>query len=769
MLPPRRADDEGVPDGTCELLDAYALGDGETGDIGPDPWAAVVRLPDGSIVGTPLLRSGSGDLDVRRARPGDGVSAALLTRFADPGADASATAFSLHGVVADPPPASASERGFDVDQTHDSVVVADSVVVKWGVRLAPQEGQPPAVRLLRQLSSAGFTEMPTPRGHLLWRDLGSPESGGPTRLALLASAADYLPGAQDGWDWYVDDVLALLTGERDLGGVLEPATALGGLVARFHVALATPTESGSPTRSIARRLDHLAHWQAGALLGSTRPLSVTSGEEGERLRALADRAAAALDQLATIGSTPRTLVHGDLHVGQVLRWSGGYALNDFDGNPVLTSEEQRAKQPPARDVAGMLQSLDHVGRIASRRTQRRQDEEVERWIAGAKVAFLDAYRAGPAYSRTRRAPRRAAPAAVRRRAGVPRVRLRSPAPADLDPRTRPCPARPAERGPLMEPHGFLADVERSPETMLELATALDDDALGLGSLPTDVDRILLLGMGSSTYAAGVVAARLRAAGFDAVAELASSHLLPPATARTLVVAVSASGGSVETVDALTRYSGRSPVVAVTEQPDSPVAKAADVVVPLLAGPEEGGVACRSYRHTIAVLLALAERFAPSLDPRVPEMLRLAAAATADLLERRHAWLPAAADLVDGRDGSWVVGPAHRLASAQQSALMLREGPRRPSHACETGDWSHVDVYLTKTLDYRMLLLPGSTYEPELLRWTAERGSTVVSVGADVPGAGATIRYRHDEVDDVRLLTEVTVAELVAHRWWAAAS
>jgi len=136
---------------------------------------------------------------------------------------------------------------------------------------------------------------------------------------------------------------------------------------------------------------------------------------------------------------------------------------------------------------------------------------------------------------------------------------------------------------------------------------------------------------------------------------------------------------------------------------------------------------------------------------------------------RDARLEAArvADRLAGPQGSWVVAPARRLASAQQSALMLREGPRRPSHACETGDWSHVDVYLTKTLDYRMLLLPGSAYQPELMRWVAERGSTVVAVGADVEGAAAAVRYPGDDVDDVRLLTETTVAELVAARWWAA--
>ena len=325
----------------------------------------------------------------------------------------------------------------------------------------------------------------------------------------------------------------------------------------------------------------------------------------------------------------------------------------------------------------------------------------------------------------------------------------------------------------MEPNGFRSDVERTPDTLALLADAIETGSLPLDDVPTDVDRILLLGMGSSMYAAGVAAARMRSVGLDAVAELASSSLLPPPSRRTLVVAVSATGGSTETVDAVARYSGRGPVVALTEQPDSPVAQAADLVLPLQAGPELGGVACRSYRHTLALLLALGSRFSPAVAVDLGDSCRRAAAATADLLDRRGDWLPQIADLLDGPDGSWVCAPAARMASAQQSALMLREGPRRPSYACETGDWSHVDVYLTKTLDYRMLLLSGSAYEPELLRWTAERGSTVVavgpSVGAPAEGTAAVLRFPDDALDDVRLLTETTVAELVTHRWWSALS
>jgi len=191
-----------------------------------------------------------------------------------------------------------------------------------------------------------------------------------------------------------------------------------------------------------------------------------------------------------------------------------------------------------------------------------------------------------------------------------------------------------------------------------------------------------------------------------------------------------------------------------------------VHVPMLAEKEEGGVACRSFAHTLGLHLALQELLVGGVSPS--SVVDAAADACADLLERRSEWLAPISELLLGPDGTAVVAPGGRLSSAQQSALMLREGPRLPAIACETGDWSHIDVYLTKTTDYRMLLLPGSRWEPQLLDWCNQRGSTVVALGADVPGAAYTLRYAGDDADDVRLLSEALVCELVAQRAWESA-
>ena len=318
----------------------------------------------------------------------------------------------------------------------------------------------------------------------------------------------------------------------------------------------------------------------------------------------------------------------------------------------------------------------------------------------------------------------------------------------------------------MEPDLFAADLAEKPARLDALADALAGDD-PWNALPDDVGRVVLVGMGSSAYASGVCAARLRSRGIDAVSELASSDLRTQVRPGDVVIAVSAGGGSRETASAVEHYRDRAPVVLLTNKPESELAQSVSAVVDLRAGAERGGVACRSFQHTLVLLLAL-ERRLVGLDRDLSALVHRSAEASADLAARADEWLPPVRTLLDGPDGTHVVAPVSRLSSAQQSALMLREGPRRSAHAHETGDWSHVDVYLTKTTDYRMLLLAGSRWEDELLRWCAERGSTVVAVGADVEGAAFSLRYQHDDDHDVRLVTEVLVAELVAADLWSTA-
>ncbi|MCP9271945.1 SIS domain-containing protein [Mycolicibacterium arenosum] len=319
----------------------------------------------------------------------------------------------------------------------------------------------------------------------------------------------------------------------------------------------------------------------------------------------------------------------------------------------------------------------------------------------------------------------------------------------------------------MKPDGFVTDLFRKPEVLRALAETLASENPWAAVVPADTARVVLLGMGSSAYAGAVAAARMRSRGVVAVSELASSQRLPAWGEAALVVATSASGGSVETLDALVRLPASVPTVALTNTKDSAITERCGGVVPLHAEPEVGGVACRSYQHSLALLIALECHLTGASTAGLVASLDAAADATDQLLATESDWLPEVSQLLLGPSGTHLAAPAERLCSAQQGALMLREGPRRPAVGCETGDWSHVDVYLTKTTDYRLLVFAGSPWEHQLAEWTTSRGSTVVGVGGEVPGAGYELRYPGDTEDDVRLLTEVLVPELVAARAWQA--
>jgi fructoselysine-6-P-deglycase FrlB-like protein len=315
----------------------------------------------------------------------------------------------------------------------------------------------------------------------------------------------------------------------------------------------------------------------------------------------------------------------------------------------------------------------------------------------------------------------------------------------------------------MNPLAFLADLQTKPDWLDLLAGRL---AHGnpFAAAPRDVDRVLFLGMGSSRFAASVAAQDLRVAGIAAAAEPASVDASWPPDPRTLVVAVSATGESAETLDAVERYRGRSPVIALVNDPASTLAERADAVVEMGAGEEVGGVACRTFQHTGLLLRAL-ESHLTGLDDDLGGLTRQVAAASADLLRSSVDWLPSIVTTLASPDGLYVLAPLERFSSAEQGALMIREGPRRPAVGCETGDWAHVDVYLAKTLDYRAILFAGSRWDGQALDWLVKRGATVVAVGADLPGVASVIRYQDDDDPVVARYAEVLVAELLAATWW----
>ena len=276
--------------------------------------------------------------------------------------------------------------------------------------------------------------------------------------------------------------------------------------------------------------------------------------------------------------------------------------------------------------------------------------------------------------------------------------------------------------------------------LIDAAPARDRSALRGLRRP----RLAFTGLGSSRYAALIVAAHLRATGATAWVEYPSPTTGSAPANDLVLVAVSSSGRTGEVLEAADAHHRRSLVVAVTNDANSPLAARADIVVPLMAGSETAGIASRSFRATIAALAML--------TGTQPDELRPAVADLAIRIESAHGWLPSMVETLDGAPSIDVLADASLVGLAEQAALMLREVPRLRATAYETADWLHTGVYLALP-GHRTVLFPGSAADAEVLATAERRGGRTSRIE---PARGGPL---------VRALVESVVAELAAAHLW----
>ena len=294
--------------------------------------------------------------------------------------------------------------------------------------------------------------------------------------------------------------------------------------------------------------------------------------------------------------------------------------------------------------------------------------------------------------------------------------------------------------------------------LLDAYAAPDGPLDGIGAPPA---RLVFTGLGSSLYAATTAAALARAAGIAASAEYPSSVPTPPASGQVLV-AISASGGTREVIDAARRHRGTGRVIAVTNGSGSALAEAADHVLPLLAGREGSGIATRTFRATIAVVAMLVDRWIGRTE--VASRLRPTVDALYVLIDSHRAWVGDVADLLDGAGAIDVLGDAADSALVHQAALMLREAPRLPATAHETADWLHTAVYLALP-GHRALLFRGSPADEEVVDTIRRRGGETIVVGPGVPGPALTIDIPPLHSPAQRAIVLSVIAESLALELW----
>jgi maltokinase len=256
-------------------------------------------------------------------------------------------------------------RQLGADQSNTSIVYDERTILKVFRRL--EDGPNPDVEVTRELARAGFTHVARPLGE--WRRGSS----------HVAVAAEFLTGGTDGF------VLAL-TSLRDLydariephraGGDFAPdAERLGRITGEMHLALAEAF--GTEPASASAWADDM-----------TAQLARVEGLDAAAVNRI-------YEQLRAVDPGPAVRVHGDYHLGQVMRTDAGWYVLDFEGEPARPVDERRRPSSVLRDVAGMLRSFHYAPAVAIREYGVDADAETEilgrAWEARNVEAFLRGY------------------------------------------------------------------------------------------------------------------------------------------------------------------------------------------------------------------------------------------------------------------------------------------------------------------------------------------------------------------------------------------
>jgi maltokinase len=270
------------------------------------------------------------------------------------------------------------------EQSNSSLVFGDSAILKVLRRLFP--GQNPDLEVTSALARRGSRHVAEPFG---W--IKTTVDGDSILLAILSR---YLPAASNGWSLAVTSLRDLYFGDGvHAEGTIRPDQAGGdfaGEAFRLGVATAEVHADLAAAFGVAMLppggLRDLAGQMTSRLESACAEVPELRPQRGKLRRCLAGLAAIS-------GPVAVQRIHGDYHLGQVLRTAAGWVALDFEGEPAVPLSERRAPGVALRDVAGMLRSFDYAARhqLLDRPDSENLRAIAAEWVQRSRAAFCEGY------------------------------------------------------------------------------------------------------------------------------------------------------------------------------------------------------------------------------------------------------------------------------------------------------------------------------------------------------------------------------------------
>ena len=360
----------------------------DAAELDTNAWLLVlgVAYEDGGedVYLAPAVADGA---SLREPQDGDGLWPALVRRIVNGGLlEGAAGRFAFEPTPAlgellpggEGEAADLAERTLAVEQSNSSAILGDRLFVKLYRQL--EAGTNPEVEISAFLTAVGFPHAPRLAGAVTYL----PPVGESCAAAMLQSV---VASSGDAWTWALDRLAAGAEGSAE---VVAAGTQIGGITAELHAALASRSDApGFPDRLAT--LEELDAWRASAEAQLQSAIEALTGDQRLKLEGLAPAIADRLAAIQEADTARVTRIHGDYHLGQLLRTEAGFAVIDFEGEPARPLAERRQPASPLRDVAGMLRSFDYAARSAQRAGAAAADLDPDAWLVDARAAFLTGY------------------------------------------------------------------------------------------------------------------------------------------------------------------------------------------------------------------------------------------------------------------------------------------------------------------------------------------------------------------------------------------
>ena len=254
------------------------------------------------------------------------------------------------------------------EQSNTSVILPGARPGILKVLRAVAPGENPDVDVPRHLVDVGWQHVPAP---LAWLQAQWPGPDGEPVTGYLGVLSAFVDAAEDGFE-----LACGFAARRE--PFAELATDLGAVTATMHDALVQAygvDASDEGPQEVARAVAARFSWALSAVPALAR---------------FADGVAAVVAEVRALPSAPpRQRVHGDLHLGQVLRSHDAWFIMDFEGEPLAPLAQRTRPDLALRDVAGLLRSIDYAAAVGGL-----TGAEAADWTAAARAGLLAGYGGG---------------------------------------------------------------------------------------------------------------------------------------------------------------------------------------------------------------------------------------------------------------------------------------------------------------------------------------------------------------------------------------